>query len=139
MQITINKLIKRRKIMFYVIFTAAIAGLVFDNIFEINTVSYFGDNKILVVYGLISYKLIELTILYYLFYKRHLVSFTDESSATEHSKFEKNAKRFFMLVPHGSIIFGIISYKLTGDISFFLLFLLIASSALFLVDPKRLS
>ena len=52
-------------------------------------------------------------------------------------KFEKNAKRFFTLVPHGSVIFGVISYKLTVNIWFFLLFILIATTALFLVKPQR--
>ena len=127
--------------MFYIVFFIACVGIVIDRVFEIEAVSYFDDAKtnLYLVYFLIGYKVIELNVLYFFFYHRHMLKYYDE----EHNddlleKFNKNAKRFFMLVPHGSVIFGIISYKLTAQIGFFLLFLCIASIALYLVKPKKI-
>lgn len=141
MQTVIDTLSKRRKIMFYILMAVAIIGVSIDRFFDIPATSYFGEEYTMsIVYGLITYKIIELSILYFIFYHRHLVKLSSKSSSDEHiSKFEKNAKRFFTLVPHGSVIFGIISYKLTVNIWFFLLFILIASTTLFLVKPPHAS
>jgi hypothetical protein len=141
MKPTIENLNKRRRMMFLIILFIGCVGIIIDNLFKIEPLSYFDDAKInlYMVYFLIGYKVIELNILYFFFYHRHLLRYFD----TEHSdellmKFDKNAKRFFMLVPHGSVIFGIISYKLTSEIGYFLIFLLIASIALYLVKPKKI-
>jgi len=53
-------------------------------------------------------------------------------------KFEKQAKKFFFLVPQGSIVFGILSYKLSGDIRYLWLFLSMAGILLWWVNPKKL-
>lgn len=127
--------------MFYILLAAALIALTVHSFFEIKPVSYFDeDTQMLMVYGLISYKIIELSLLYFIFYHRHMRKLSAETCRSELLiTFEKNAKRFFMLVPHGSVIFGIISYKLTADIRFFLLFMLIAATTLLLVRPKHSS
>ena len=141
MLLTIRALQKRRRMMFYIVFTLSLVAILVDNVFSIEAMSYFDDAEInmYLVYFLIGYKLVELNILYLFFYKRNLLKY----HASEHTddlvqKFEKNAKRFFMLVPHGNVIFGIISYKLTANIGFFLLFMSIATIALYLVKPKKI-
>lgn len=141
MKPTVESLQKRRKMMFYIVLLIACIGVIVDQVFEIEPVSYFDDVKtnLYLVYFLIGYKVIELNVLYFFFYHRHMLKYFD----TEHcdkllQKFDKNAKRFFMLVPHGSVIFGIISYKLSGEIGYFLLFLSIATIALYLVKPKKI-
>ena len=139
MEQVISNLHKRRKIMFYIILSLALVAIIVDSVYQIGTTDYFDEQtRFYMVYGLIAYKLIELTILYFFFYRRHMVKY----HSTEHdddllAKFDKNAKRFLMLVPHGSVIFGVISYKLTTNILFFLLFLTIAFTALSLVKPKK--
>ena len=141
MLLTVEALRKRRRMMFYIVFILSLVGILIDNIFTIEAISYFEDaqTNMYMVYFLIGYKLVELNVLYIFFYKRNLVKYY----ASEHTddlvrKFEKNAKRFFMLVPHGNVIFGIISYKLTANIGFFLLFMSIATIALYLVKPKKI-
>ena len=125
--------------MFYILLAIAIIGIIIDQTFDIEKTSYFdGAYNMYIVYGLIAYKLIELSILYFIFYHRHMRRLSKQQHISElQATFEKNAKRFFMLVPHGNVIFGIISYKLTADISFFLLFITIAISTLLLVKPTR--
>ena len=129
---------KRRRLMFYILFAIAIVGIGVDRFFEISPADYYDPRlQRYFVYGLIAYKLAELGVLYFFFYHRNML----KCSLAEHDeslreKFEKNAKRFFMLVPHGSVIFGIISYKLTAELAYFLLFINIAFVALFLVRPQ---
>jgi hypothetical protein len=52
--------------------------------------------------------------------------------------FKKNVNRFFFLVPQGSIVFGILSYKLSTDIRYLLLFLLIAAVVVLIVNPNKI-
>lgn len=141
MFLTVQALRKRRRMMFYIVFTLSLVGILVDNIFTIEAVNYFEDvqTNMYLVYFLIGYKLLELNILYLFFYKRYLLKYYGSEHTDELvQKFEKNAKRFFMLVPHGNVIFGIISYKLTANIGFFLLFMGIATIALYLVKPKKI-
>lgn len=139
MENVIFNLQKRRRMMFYIVLSVALIGVAVDKFFQIKATSYFEpEMQLLFVYGLIAYKIIELCILYFLFYHRHMKKCLDTACDQDLSwKFEKNAKRFFMLVPHGSVIFGIISYKLTANLGFFLLFLTIAFTALYLVKPQK--
>jgi len=139
MERMISNLEQRRKLMFYIVLAIAVIGITIDSLFQIEAVSYFDEeNRLYMVYGLIAYKLIELVALYFFFYHRHMVKYHSVKHDDDlMAKFDKNAKRFFMLVPHGSVIFGVISYKLTANLEFFLLFLTIAFIALFLVKPKN--
>lgn len=138
MELLILTLQKRRRVMFYILFAIALVGIGIDYFFEISAADYYSPAlQLYFVYGLISYKLIELLILYFFFYHRHMLKCAlAEHDEALREKFEKNAKRFFMLVPHGSVIFGIISYKLTAELAYFLLFLSIAFVALSLVRPQ---
>jgi len=138
MQTVIDNLSKRRKLMFYILMSISILAIAINYFFDIPITSYFGEeNNIYIVFGLISYKILELSLLYLIFYRRHLHKLTHEDHSNELlAKFEKNGKRFFMLVPHGSTIFGMIAYKLTANIYIFLLFMLIATITLFLVKPQ---
>lgn len=139
MERVISNLEGRRKLMFYIVLGIAVIGISIDAIFEIEPVtSLESQTRLYMVYGLISYKLIELVALYFFFYHRHMVRYhAEEHDEGLLAKFDKNAKRFFALVPHGSVIFGIIAYKLTANLQFFLLFLTIAFTTLFLVKPKK--
>jgi hypothetical protein len=138
MENLISALQKRRRLMFYILFVVAIIGIGVDRLFEISPADYYSPVlQLYFVYGLISYKLVELVLLYFFFYHRHMLKCTlAEHDKVLRARFEKNAKRFFMLVPHGSVIFGIIAYKLTAELEYFLQFLGIAIIALSLVRPQ---
>ena len=74
-----------------------------------------------------------------LFYKKHyLKALAEEYHIMSLEKFEKQAKKFFFLVPQGSIVFGVLSYKLSGNLVYLWLFLAIAATVLWWVDPKKL-
>lgn len=91
------------------------------------------------VYFLIGYKVIELGIFYMIFYKKHYLKVLAEAyKITCLEKFEKKAKKFFFLVPQGSIVFGILSYKLSTEVGYLWLFLAIAATVLWFVNPKKL-
>ena len=135
----VKKLQTRRKMMFVIVFVVGMLAVIVDSLFDIQAVDYFElRTQTLIVYGLIFYKLIELFIIYFIFYKRHLNKYLHaQKDETLLSGFEKNAKRFFMLVPQGNIVFGIISYKFTGSVEYLYLFLSFALITLCLVDPKK--
>jgi len=91
------------------------------------------------VYFLLAYKLVELSMFYFFFYYKPYHKLLSSLFHTHFEEnFKKNAKRFFFLVPQGSIVFGFLSYKLSADIIYLWVFLLIAFMALFLVSPRRL-
>lgn len=131
---------RRRKIGLMVLFAIAFIGYIVSVYAPISPPSYINSEyRMPLVYGLIGYKIIELGIFYLLFYRKHYLKLLEETFHTHLlEKFEKNAKRFFFLVPQGSIIFGILSYKLSGNIAYLWLFLSIAGVTLFLVNPKKL-
>ena len=131
---------KRRKIGLIVLLAIAIIGYLVNIYTPFSPPSYIASEyRMPLVYGLIGYKIIELGIFYLLFYRKHYLKLLEETFHTHLlEKFEKNAKRFFFLVPQGSIVFGILSYKLSGDIAYLWLFLLIATTTLLLVNPTKL-
>ena len=131
---------KRRKIGFMVLAGIAILGYLINSFYPFNPPSYISPEwRMPLVYGLIAYKVIELGIFYLLFYRKHYIKLLEAEFHTHVlEKFEKNAKRFFFLVPQGSIVFGILSYKLSSQIGYLWLFLAIATIALLLINPKKL-
>lgn len=139
MKRVLEKLQSRRKIVLNLILSLFIIALSVDLLFDIQAVSYFEhETQMYIVYGLIVYKVIELMIIYFLFYYRHLVKCEHlPSDETLLKRFETNGKRFFMLVPQGNIVFGIISYKLTANVGFLFIFLSIALITLLSVKPQR--
>jgi len=131
---------KRRKVGFMVLASIAILGYIVNRFYPFNPPSYISPEwRMPLVYGLIAYKVIELGIFYLLFYRKHYLKLLEAEFHTHVlEKFEKNAKRFFFLVPQGSIVFGILSYKLSSQIGYLWLFLTIALITLLLVNPKKL-
>jgi len=131
---------KRRKIGFLVLLSIAILGFVINRYYPFSPPSYIlPEWRMPMVYGLIFYKIIELGVFYILFYRKYYLKLLETEFHTQVlEKFEKNAKRFFFLVPQGSIVFGILSYKLSGEISYLWLFLSLATITLLLVNPKKL-
>ena len=135
-----TSLCKRRKIGFVVLFVIALLGYLIDLYYPLAPPSYVVPQwRMPMVYLLIAYKVIELGIFYLLFYRKHYLKLLETEFHTHFlEKFEKSAKRFFFLVPQGSIVFGILSYKLSGEVRYLWLFLTIALGTLLWVDPKRL-
>ena len=131
---------RRRKIGLMVLFSIAIIGYIISIYAPFSPPNYITSQyRMPLVYGLIGYKIIELGIFYLLFYRKHYLKLLEDAFHTHLlEKFEKNAKRFFFLVPQGSIVFGILSYKLSGNITYLWLFLVIATSTLLLVNPIKL-
>ena len=135
-----RQLDKRRKIIFYLIALFSISSIIFHLNYEITIPQYFdGKYNMIFAYGLIVYKFIELPILYYILMHRHLIKVRkDMCSSDVYLKLEKQSKVLFFLILQGNTIFGLISYKLSGSILFFLLFMLIALITTILIKPKKL-
>lgn len=141
MEELVTYLIKRRIIMMGIVVFMAILALVASYFIHFAPSSYFGGKyNTLFVYGLIVYKLIELPILYYLLLHRHLVILRNHAHYEEHlPKLRKHAKLLLFLIPQGNTVFGVISYKLSGDIRYFLLFSCIAMLTLYLIKPSKIT
>ena len=135
-----TSLYKRRKIGLVILFVIALLGYIINRYYPFSPPSYVEPQwRMPIVYFLIAYKVIELGIFYLLFYRKYYLKLLEAQFHTHLlEKFEKNAKRFFFLVPQGSIVFGILSYKLSGEIGYLWLFLTIALITLLLVNPKKL-
>ncbi len=135
-----ENLLKRRKMMFPILLLITCLALLVEVVFHIEVSSSLDASvQMYMVFGMIAYKIVELFAIYHYFYKRYWVKYLqspDDSKPLQ--KFDKNGKRFFMLVPHGNVIFGMITYKLSGEIGVFLLFMLFAVVTLLLVNPKNL-
>ena len=130
----VNNLNKRRTIIMYIIVFLSCLGLVVDYYYTVLPSTYFdGKYNMLFVYGLIVYKLIELPILYYILVHRHLL---DTNKAFP--KLKKQSKILFFLIIQGNTIFGLLAYKCSANILFFLLFMLIAFITVTLIKPNKL-
>ena len=140
MQDLVLHLSKRRAIMMGIVVLLAILAIIVSFNFKVTPTSYFGgsyNNYFLV--GLIVYKLIELPILYYLLLHRHVVHIRKFDNYLERlPKIKKHTKLLLFLIPQGNTIFGIIAYKLSGNVMYFLLFSSIAIITLFLTKPDKL-
>ena len=140
MQKLVLHLSKRRLIMMIIVVTLAVAAIIVSYNFHITQTAYYGGvyNRYFLV-GLIIYKLVELPILYYLLFHRHIIYVRKHNSYGERlQKIQKHTKLFFFLIPQGNTIFGIIAYKLSGEVLYFLLFSGIALITLFLIKPNKL-
>jgi hypothetical protein len=131
---------KRRKIIFYIIFLFSFLGILYHLNYTIAVPTYFeGKYNMAFAYGLIVYKLVELPTLYYILIHRHLLRVEEnEFHASIFPKLKKQSKVLFFLIIQGNTIFGIISYKLSGEIIFFLLFMFIAFATTILIKPNKL-
>lgn len=133
-------LMKRRKITIGILGIVALIALGINHFFQVSPPSYIPAKwQMPIVYGLIVYKIIELGLFYLFLYHRQYLKVVDNAFHTDAlQNFEKYAKKFFFLVPQGSIVFGILSYKLSGSIYFLWLFLVIALFVLWTVNPNKL-
>lgn len=141
MEELVNYLIKRRIIMMGIVVFLAILALTVSYFIPISPSTYFGGKyNTAMIYGLIAYKFIELPILYYLLLHRHLIILRNHAHYEEHlPKVRKHAKLLLFLIPQGNTVFGIISYKLSGNIFYFLFFSCIALITLYLIKPNKIT
>lgn len=133
-------LIKRRIIMMSIVVLLAMIAITVSYTIHFTPSSYFGGkyNQIL-IYSLIVYKLIELPILYYLLLHRHLVILRNHKHYHEYlPKLRKHSKLLFFLIPQGNTVFGVIAYKLSGNVLYFLLFSCIALITLYIIKPNNI-
>jgi len=141
MEELVGYLIKRRIIMMGIVICLAILALCVSYFIHLTPSAYFGGKyNTALIYGLIAYKLIELPILYYLLLHRHLVILRNHAHYKEHlPKLRKHAKLLLFLIPQGNTVFGIISYKLSGNILYFLFFSCVALITLYLIKPNKIT
>lgn len=134
-------LIKRRIIMMGIVVLLAILALIASYFIHLTPSAYFGGKyNTALIYALIVYKFIELPILYYLLLHRHLVILRNHAHYEEHlPKLRKHSKLLLFLIPQGNTVFGIISYKLSGNILYFLFFSCIALITLYLIKPNKIT
>jgi hypothetical protein len=132
---------RRRRLMFFILFVATSIVFLVNALFEIEiSDSLEIQTQQFLVYVLIIYKVIELFVIYTVFYKRHLKKYLkSDKDGSLLAKFEKNGKRFFMLVAQGNIVFGVISFKLLANPYIFLLFMAFALTTLLAINPKKLA
>lgn len=137
----VQTLNKRRKIATYVIVIFSIIAIVVSYSFEITAPTYFdGKYNMQIANGLIAYKVIELLILYYILFHRHIVFIKEKTyNDKQFAKIKKHTKLLYFLIPQGNTIFGIIAFKLSGNIIYFITFSFIALMTLFLIKPKSLN
>ena len=140
MQDLVDSLYKRRKIAIYIVILFVFLSFIVDYHFIIESPNYFDEKyNMYFVYGLIIYKLFELIILYYILLYRYLIKFkTKTYNNKDFEKLKKHTKLLFFLIPQGNTIFGIIAYKLSGDVFYFLVFSFIALATLIFVKPEKL-
>lgn len=131
---------KRRLYIFYIIVFFSSLSIIFHLNYEITTLDLFAmEYNIFFAYGLVLYKLIELPILYYILIHRHLLYIRKNKVNYEvFAKLKKQSKVLFFLIIQGNTIFGLIAYKLTVNVFFFLFFMLVALVSLILIKPNRL-
>ncbi len=126
---------KRQRYALIALFLTALLGILSAYFYPLSPPSYIpATYRMPIVYFLIAYKLIELSVFYYLLLHRPC----KEKNRFERARCEKKAKIFYYLVPQGSIVFGILSYKLSGQVGYLMLFLLIALMTLLVHRPEKL-
>lgn len=137
----IESLEKRRKVAFIAVILLSLIALIINSTISVAPLNYFdGEYNLYGVYFLIIYKLIELPILYYLLMYRYIdkmYKFGEDSDFTK--KVTKHTKLLLFLIPQGNVVFGIIAYKLSGDVMYFLTFSLIALITLSFLQIKKIN
>lgn len=133
-------LLKRRMMMMGIVVFLAILAITASYFVHLSPPTYFGGKyNQTFIYALIVYKLIELPILYYLLIYRHIKALR---KTLDHEavlvKLRKHSKLLLFLIPQGNTVFGIIAYKLSGNVLYFLFFSSIAIITLYLIKPNKL-
>lgn len=132
-------LIKRRIIMMSIVVMLAVVAITASYFVHLSPSTYFDGkyNKVF-IYALIVYKFIELPILYYLLLHRHLRALRKTLDNEELLiKLRKHSKLLLFLIPQGNTVFGVIAYKLSGNVLYFLFFSVIAVITLYLIKPNK--
>lgn len=119
--------------MMGVVVFLAIIAIIVSYSFTITPSSYFGGKyNSFMLYFLIVYKFIELPTLYYLLFHRHVMHIRKNPDYHERlDKIRKHTKLLLFLIPQGNTVFGIISYKLSGNTCIFFFSLPLPSLLLF--------
>lgn len=133
-------LFKRRMIMMGIVVFLAILAITASYFIHLSPSTYFGGKyNQMFIYALIVYKLIELPILYYLLLHRHVKALRKTLDHEELLvKLRKHSKLLLFLIPQGNTVFGIIAYKLSGNVFYFLFFSSTALITLYLIKPNKL-
>ncbi len=136
----VSSLEKRKLFILKLLAFFAALALVFDLCFTLTSPEYFdGKYNMYFVYALIVYKIIELFIIYYMLMHRHILYLRKNSLTDEFKeKLTKHTKLLLFLIIQGNTVFGLIAFKLSANVLFFLLFSCIALVALLLFIPKKL-
>lgn len=131
---------KRRKIAAIVVLFFAFIAIIISFNFEVTAPTYFNPAyNMYVVYFLIVYKILELFIIYYVLFHRYLLRLKKQESYEHMSvKMKKHTKLLFFLIPQGNTIFGMIAYKFSGNVTYFLIFSLVALITLIIIKPTIL-
>jgi hypothetical protein len=131
---------KRRAISMIVVTTLAFIAVGVSWKFHISRALYFnGAYNTIFIYALIVYKIIELVLLsYFLFYRHQRYLKNNEYTYEFLVTLKKHTKLLFFLIPQGNTIFGIIAYKLSGEVFYFLIFSCIALVTLTIINPNSL-
>lgn len=140
MQEIVSFLEKRKSFILKLLALFTILALIFNIFFTLSPPQYFdGKYNMYFVYGLIAYKLVELAIIYFILMHRHIL-FMKKNRVSEEfkQKLHKHTKLLLFLIIQGNTVFGIIAFKLSANILFFLLFSCIALGVLLLFNPKKL-
>ena len=131
---------KRRTISAFAVIVLALIAVIVSWNFHISRVMYFdGKYNGIFIYSLIVYKILELLLLsYFLFYRHQRYLKKNELTQEFLTTLKKHTKLLLFLIPQGNTIFGIIAYKLSGDVLYFLIFSSIAIITLFIINPNSL-
>lgn len=140
MQELITQLEKRRKVATYIVVLLIFVALAISLNFQISPSSYFYPQyNMYFANGLILYKIIELFIFYYFLFYRYMKKLKEYNENEDFfPKMQKHTKLLFFLIPQGNTVFGIIAYKLSGNVSYFLIFSIIALITLYIIKPNKL-
>ncbi len=140
MKVLVPFLEKRKLFIIKLLLVFALIAIIVSFFFSPTPPKYFGGKYNMdFVYALIAYKIIELFVVYYILMHRHILFLRKYPTTLEFiEKLKKHTKLLLFLVIQGNTVFGIIAFKFSGSILYFLLFSCIALVALLLLDPKKL-
>ena len=132
----LNSLQNRKKYAYTAVFVSTLILIAFDTFVGITPSSFIPHKyKYAAILFLFVYKIVELFILMRLFFVRYL---KNESTYYNADKIFKHLKLMLYLIPQGNIVFGIISYKISGSLPYYFLFMVIAVIALKFVENEKL-
>ena len=126
--------------MMSIVVALALISVIVSINFQFQPTLYFaGEYNFYFLLFLILYKIIELPIVYYFLFHRHILHMKNNKNyEKKFEKIKKHTKLLFFLIPQGNTVFGIIAYKISGNVYYFLLFSSIALVTLLFTKPNKL-